>query len=144
MCGMPHSDERDEHSAEVSVLSHSRRPVDACSELGSTDPSHRLRASPPDSRDAGSAQGNSLVQRGLAGTQQRDLTGAADTAEDGRLRIMLVDDATDALRIMCHLLTALGCKVLDLNQPESCSRKAKYFRPDLVLLDLSMPGMDGF
>jgi CheY-like chemotaxis protein len=63
---------------------------------------------------------------------------------DEPLRTLIVDDATDCLRVTARLLTMLGCQVADCNDPHGCLAKAKHFRPELVLLDLAMPQMDGF
>lgn len=59
-------------------------------------------------------------------------------------RILMVDDEAD-IRTIAHLsLTAVGGFVVELcsSGPEAI-QKAAGFAPDLILLDVMMPGMDG-
>jgi two-component system CheB/CheR fusion protein len=59
-------------------------------------------------------------------------------------RVMVVDDYLDALMGAAQLLRALGYEVrgaLDGLKALSC---AAEFRPDVALIDLSLPGLDGF
>ena len=41
------------------------------------------------------------------------------------------------------LLTAVGCEVRTVYDGESTLREAERFRPDVVLLDIGMPDIDG-
>jgi CheY-like chemotaxis protein len=59
-------------------------------------------------------------------------------------RILVVDDNTDAASSLGRLLTLLGNEVLVLYSGEDALTQIEPFKPRLVLLDLGMPGMDGF
>ncbi len=58
-------------------------------------------------------------------------------------RILLVDDEPQIRRIMRATLTGAGYEVEDAKTGEEALLKVRDFRPDLVLLDINMPGMGG-
>ena len=58
-------------------------------------------------------------------------------------RILIVDDEPQIRRIMRTTLTAAGYEVDDARTGEEALEKIREFRPDLVLLDINMPGMSG-
>ena len=59
-------------------------------------------------------------------------------------RILLVDDEPGITRMMRRNLEATGnFEVMDINDPTVALETARQFRPDLVLLDVMMPGVDG-
>ena len=61
-----------------------------------------------------------------------------------RARILLVDDNVDATSIMRIMLELDGHEVRVLNEGAGAVAAVRAFRPDLVLLDIGMPGMDGY
>jgi len=58
-------------------------------------------------------------------------------------RILIVDDEPRIRRVMRTTLTAEGYEVDDAKTGEEALEKLREFRPDLVLLDINMPGMGG-
>jgi two-component system, OmpR family, KDP operon response regulator KdpE len=58
-------------------------------------------------------------------------------------RILVVDDEPQIRRIMRTTLTGLGYEVDDAKSGEEALGKVREYRPDLVLLDINMPGMGG-
>ena len=58
-------------------------------------------------------------------------------------RILVVDDEPQIRRIMRTTLTGAGYEVDDAKTGEEGLEKVREFRPDLVLLDINMPGMGG-
>jgi two-component system KDP operon response regulator KdpE len=56
-------------------------------------------------------------------------------------RILVVDDEPQIRRIMRMTLTGAGYEIDDAKSGEEALRKVREFRPDLVLLDINMPGM---
>jgi signal transduction histidine kinase/DNA-binding response OmpR family regulator len=58
--------------------------------------------------------------------------------------IVLVDDNPANLGVLTHALTAHGCRVLVAQHGDSGIEIARHARPDLILLDVRLPGMDGF
>jgi PAS domain S-box-containing protein len=59
-------------------------------------------------------------------------------------RIMVVDDNADALEAMTMTLQTLGHTVVTAPDGPSALARATDARPEVVLLDLGMPAMDGF
>jgi two-component system KDP operon response regulator KdpE len=58
-------------------------------------------------------------------------------------RILVVDDEPQIRRIMRTTLITAGYEVDDAKTAEEGLLKMREFRPDLVLLDINMPGMGG-
>lgn len=58
--------------------------------------------------------------------------------------VMVVDDNVDALEAMAMTLEALGHTVITALDGAAAIVRAVKYKPELVLLDLGMPGMDGF
>jgi two-component system KDP operon response regulator KdpE len=58
-------------------------------------------------------------------------------------RILVVDDEPQIRRIMRSELTSAGYELEDAKTGEEALAKVRTFRPDLVLLDVNMPGMGG-
>ncbi|QDV32179.1 chemotaxis protein CheB [Tautonia plasticadhaerens] len=79
---------------------------------------------------------------------------AADAVEGPRVeedgeptpprRILIVDDSPDALRTMEVLLHRLGHDIRTAPDGPSALAAVAEFGPDLVLLDLGLPGLDGY
>jgi CheY-like chemotaxis protein len=59
-------------------------------------------------------------------------------------RIMVVDDNEDAARLLGWLLEGMNQEVSIALSGVQALENAKAFKPDLVLMDLAMPGMDGY
>jgi two-component system sensor histidine kinase/response regulator len=64
-------------------------------------------------------------------------------ATDGRV-ILLVDDNPTNLGILVTSLSESGYKVRVAQDGESAIAQIPYAKPDLILLDVMMPGIDGF
>jgi len=58
--------------------------------------------------------------------------------------VLAVDDENDVLLIVKTALQAEGYRVLTAPDGPEALKTAREEKPDLVLLDVMMPGMDGF
>ena len=58
--------------------------------------------------------------------------------------ILLVDDAPDNLDMLVDSFSAYGFELTVASDGNSALRQSQEWRPDLILLDVMMPGMDGF
>jgi signal transduction histidine kinase len=63
---------------------------------------------------------------------------------DSPQRILLVDDTPTNLKVLAEALHGQGWKTLMAADGESAIEQVEYLRPDLILLDVMMPGIDGF
>jgi CheY-like chemotaxis protein len=58
--------------------------------------------------------------------------------------VLVVDDSRDAADALALAFELLDCRVALAYDGPSALRQLDEFAPDLMVLDLSMPGMDGF
>ncbi len=58
--------------------------------------------------------------------------------------ILAVDDHEDNRRILRDLLMAVGCRVIEATTGEEAVAQAEIHRPDLILMDIQLTGVDGY
>ena len=61
-----------------------------------------------------------------------------------KLRVLVVDDQLEMLEMLKLILTAAGFEVIPAMDGPAGLRCAYQHHPDAILLDVMMPGMDGF
>ena len=59
-------------------------------------------------------------------------------------RVLIADDNRDGAESLAMVMTVFGCEVRTAYDGASAVRAAESFQPEVVFLDLGMPGMDGF
>jgi two-component system cell cycle response regulator DivK len=59
-------------------------------------------------------------------------------------RILVVEDHEENRRIMRDLLTSAGFEMIEALTGEDGVRAAEAERPDLILMDIQLPGLDGY
>ena len=57
--------------------------------------------------------------------------------------ILIVDDSPTNLKLVCDVLECEGHTVLRAPDAQIAQELLKHSQPDLILLDIQMPGMDG-
>jgi PAS domain S-box-containing protein len=96
----------------------------------------------------GPGQGSCFtVELPLAASAAAGGDGAEDggSAAAGRpLSLILVDDNVDAVTMLAALLAAAGHRVESFSDPRSALAAAPAAAPDAFVLDIGMPGMDGY
>lgn len=60
------------------------------------------------------------------------------------VKIMAVDDEPDILNLVKRILGGAGHQFVGCASGEECLEKYEKEKPDLVLLDIMMPGIDGW
>jgi CheY-like chemotaxis protein len=81
------------------------------------------------------------VRLGIGGTTQDRLD--TSTPPPATIRVLCVDDYRDAADTLGALLRIYGCEVRVCYDGRSALELDELFRPDVCVLDLTMPGMDG-
>jgi CheY-like chemotaxis protein len=71
--------------------------------------------------------------------QEEDITGYQGKYQ----KILIVDDQPEHRQLVMSILQPLGFGMIDAGSGEECLIQVQKNRPDLILLDLSMPGLDG-
>jgi len=61
-----------------------------------------------------------------------------------RRKILIVDDKETNRAILLNLLSPLGFDIVQAKDGKECIQKTRSCNPDLILIDLIMPVMDGF
>lgn len=61
-----------------------------------------------------------------------------------KYEILVIDDTVTNLRLISNLLTGEGFRVRVAQEPTQALESALAKPPDLILLDIKMPGMDGY
>jgi len=61
-----------------------------------------------------------------------------------RARVLVVDDEADLVRILQFGLEAIGYHVDTASDGQEGLKKARELKPDIILLDLMLPKLDGY
>ena len=77
-----------------------------------------------------------------AGAESEDEHTTGEAA--GGLRVLVIDDNRDSADSATDVLRLLGNQVETAYDGEGAIAMAQRLRPDVILLDLAMPGMDGY
>ena len=65
-------------------------------------------------------------------------------AAESKATILVVDDNTDNVEILRAFLESRGFTIAEARDGREALSRMEEVRPDLVLLDVMMPGMDGW
>jgi len=86
-----------------------------------------------------------LVEGAVASDEDRArLIAQKHDAEKEVKRILVVDDEPDIVTVIGKSLRDNGYEVIAANDGQEALEKAKAEKPDLILLDLMLPIMDGY
>ena len=94
---------------------------------------------------AGPGQGSSFTMR-LPRVDAAEVAPStpARVAPPRGQRVLVIDDNVDATDTMVAMIELLGHAAQGAYSGDAGLAAAEHFRPDVVLLDLNMPGLDGF
>ena len=75
----------------------------------------------------------------------REFAGAKEQGGNMAIRkILIVDDSPTERHVLNDMLTKSGYEVVASDNGEDAILKAKSLKPDLILMDVVMPGLNGF
>ena len=81
----------------------------------------------------------------MAAGQQHVRGGCSDGQQTMTIkRILIVDDSPTERHVLNDMLTKAGYEVVASDNGEDAILKAKTVKPDLILMDVVMPGLNGF
>ena len=69
---------------------------------------------------------------------------STDSSSAGAQRVLLVDDNVDAVESMEILLQAFGYEVATAVHPDLALAQLETFAPAAAVVDIGLPGMDGY
>lgn len=80
-----------------------------------------------------------------APTTAAEVVGSRKAQAKGSVkRILIVDDSPTERHVLNDLLTKSGYEVVASDNGEDAIQKAKSLKPDLIVMDVVMPGLNGF
>jgi len=80
----------------------------------------------------------------VLGIPEKEVVERVRNFSDTRPKILIVDDEMDTLLPLKRSLEAEDYIVLEAYEGNEAMRKSKAEIPDLIILDLMLPGMDGY
>lgn len=71
------------------------------------------------------------------------ITGGRESSDEGALRVLVVDDAPEFIEILVPVLEREGYRTEVARDGEDAIETARSFAPDVIVLDLGLPKLDG-
>jgi PAS domain S-box-containing protein len=93
----------------------------------------------PPARETKAMQEEGKVPARKAGSIADD----RESIEDGDRVILIIEDDADFARILLHVSRERGFKGIVARQGNAGLSLARFYKPDAILLDMRLPGMDG-
>src|SRR4029453_12112821 len=101
-----------------------------------------------EARSDGIGQGSEFTVRlpivSSVSREERSRDQGASTPSQTRYRILVADDNHDAVESMGMMLRLMGNEVRTVRDGLQAVEEAAAFRPDMVLLDIGMPRLNGY
>jgi two-component system cell cycle response regulator DivK len=77
-------------------------------------------------------------------SEQRPITRKHARPDRGGPLVLVVDDFKDGRDLAVETLEHAGMRTIEAGDGQEALTKARQQRPDVILMDLSLPGMDGW
>jgi CheY-like chemotaxis protein/anti-sigma regulatory factor (Ser/Thr protein kinase) len=61
-----------------------------------------------------------------------------------RKKLLVVDDQASQRVVLNEMLSTLGFDIMEADSGVACLEAVEHYQPDLLLMDIAMPGMDGW
>jgi CheY-like chemotaxis protein len=83
------------------------------------------------------------ISNSVAATDTTQERKNAAGKSNGRLKVLVVDDNIDVADVTGWMLEEIGHEYLTINDGRDALREAMSFQPDVILLDIGLPELDG-
>jgi CheY-like chemotaxis protein len=70
--------------------------------------------------------------------------GTASRLDLGGVTVLVIEDNADSRELLRQMVDSFGAKVVVAGDGREALRTVAWVKPDLILCDLRMPGLDGF
>jgi len=104
-----------------------------------------------DAHSDGLGKGSTFTVRLPLLTEYRTQASAVETGpppgaclQEGNARVLVVDDSSDSAESLAVLLRGRGYQVRTVHDGNKALPAAEEFRPEVFVLDIGLPGLDGF
>jgi PAS domain S-box-containing protein len=108
----------------------------------------QLHGGEVEARSEGPRRGSTFIVRLPASDQpiegEPEPSGPRPEAPNQRRQILLVDDNEDARMLLAEVLATFGHKVQSAPDGRAALAILEVFKPDVAILDIGLPGMDGY
>src|SRR3990172_2294955 len=85
-----------------------------------------------------------FLKRGPVRSRPGSALGTGDMDKNGKKTILLVEDNEDNLVVYRTILEHVGFRVIEARDGEEGVSRAREQLPDLILMDISIPKLDGW
>jgi signal transduction histidine kinase/CheY-like chemotaxis protein len=92
----------------------------------------------------GPGRGSRFTVRLPSTAEAPPVPAAPPAAPDVRLRVLVVEDNDDAREMLCHLVGVLGHEIHEAHDGAGAVEMILALRPDVTLIDIGLPGVDGY
>lgn len=106
----------------------------------------KMHAGTVEARSEGKDKGSEFIVRlPLRQTQTAEKMQQPDKTASAKpgVRVLVVDDNHDAAQVLCMLLQSMGVNVEAVDSGPAALAAIPGYRPNVILMDIGMPGMDG-
>ncbi|HSP87698.1 MAG TPA: response regulator, partial [Ignavibacteriaceae bacterium] len=106
----------------------------------------RIRMHEEYSKRADIINEHKIVEEEFEEEQEDNLLLAEDLKDESEYKgtVLIIDDDEDTLFTVNEIVQSCGCKTITANSGKEALEILENENPDLILLDIMMPGMDGF
>jgi len=84
------------------------------------------------------------IEKGFTTIIEKNDEKPAQIESENQFSVMIVDDDSDTQFTVGEIIHNIGCEIIFANNGSECLTLLKDNKPDLILLDIMMPIMDGF
>ena len=85
-----------------------------------------------------------IAESAPAPSRAAEPSSSVSLQDDAALKVLVVDDNFDVAQTVGWMIETIGHEYRLVHEGELAVQTAQEYRPDAILLDINMPGMDGY